>query len=296
MTYETKMARVRALIEAFNASAATKIEIEAFELKLKGLGVYSEGTLDLVRPEDLEDAGLPTILARQVCLELKGKKDDDYVSQKKVDRMNYQELLERYDPREDNLVARKLKELSGGKRFIVFLAGDKVDVEASVRLLTELKRGLGEAQITNNSKGVPVKPYKVGEVPNDEVDENPLYPGRVLRTDETCDQTLRSWKGVPLELRQLLYIAVSETKEAKVASIGEAHDLLDRVLAAVAEWNQPPAGAVTAMSPMGRLGQRYPRAVIRFEELKEKGQLPRLKIKSSRAAPAAGHPFFQPEE
>ena len=277
MTYETKMAQVRALIEAYNASAAAKIDFAAFEKKLQALGACTDGTLAKVSWEDLQECGLPKLLARQVAEELRGPSaKDDFVSQKKVDRMRYEELIERYEPREDNAIARKLKELSGGKRFIVFLDTGTLDPVSTLRLLVELRRGYSEVGITTNSKGMPAQVYKVGEVPNDELDENPLYPGRALRTDETCDQTLRSWKGVSLQARQLVYLALTSTHEVSVKSISEAHDLLDLLVAHDAAW----------------LTLRWVKAGLLYAELSAKNQLPRLKVKLSHDAGGGNHPFF----
>ena len=276
MTYETKMARVRALIEAFNASATEKIDVAAFEKQLKHMGACDDKTMAHVSWEDLQEAGLPRLLARQVAEELRGKDEgSDYLSQKKVDRMRFEQLLERYNPREDDAVARKLAEVSKGKRFVVF-SGGKVDQVASLRLLLELRRHLGEVPMTTDSAGQPAKTYKVGEVPNDELDENPIYPGRVLRTGETCDQTLRSWQGIPLRIRQLVYLAITQTHEAKVASVSDAHDLIDRCLADSGQ----------------KVVARWPKAILFFGELEEKGQLPRLKIRVGDRA--GGHPFYQP--
>jgi hypothetical protein len=288
------MARVRALIEAFNASllppgttvelspglkVSGSVDLAEFEKKLQGLGARTDETLVQVSWEDLEHCGLPKLLAKQVAGELRGAEASDaYVSQKKVDRMSFEQLLERYDPRDDNLVAKKLRELSGGKRFIVF-EGDQVDQKASLRLLLELKRGMGEVPIAVSTAGGPAKTYKVGDVPNDELDENPLYPGRALRTDETCDQTLRSWKGIAPQIRQLVYLAVTRTGEIKVSSLADAHDVLDRCLAKEAVDN--PA----------HFTSRYPKATLIYRELQDKSQLPRLKVKPGGGA--GNDPFFQ---
>ena len=158
MTYETKMSQVRALIEAFNASAddipniaAERVNLEAFENKLQQIGASSDETLALASWEDLQECGLPKLLARQVAEKLRTpekKADDDYLSPKKVDRMRFEELIARYDPREDNALAHKLQELSGGKRFVVFLRDGTVDQGATLRLLLELKRGYGEVPVT----------------------------------------------------------------------------------------------------------------------------------------------------
>jgi hypothetical protein len=106
--------------------------------------------------------------------------------------------------------------------------------------------------------------YRVGEKPDNLVDENPLYPGRALRPDGTCDQLNRSWAGVSLKIRQLAYLAVKETKEHLVGTIS-AHDTLDHALALSTqawEW----------------LSSRYPKAAMLYAEKEKQGTLPTLKI------------------
>ena len=280
MTYETKMAQARALIEAFPASAEAKIDFASFEKKLQAMGACTDETLALASWEDLQECGLPKLLARQVAEKLRTpekKADDDYLSPKKVDRMRFEELIARYDPREDNALAHKLTQLSGSKRFVVFMRDGTVDQVATLRLLLELKRGYGEVPVTLNSKGEPANVYKVGVVPNDELDENPIYTGRALRTDESCDQTLRSWKGISLGIRQLVRIALTQTHEASATSISDVNDLMDLIIGHDLAW----------------FSLRWPKAWLAFSDLEVKGQLPRLKIKVGGSTGSVGHPFYQ---
>ena len=65
-----------------------------------------------------------------------------------------------------------------------------------------------------------------GDKKKEMVDENPIYAGRPLRPDGTCDQLNRSWEGVPLAIRQIIHIAINDTRELMVSHTA-AHDLLD---------------------------------------------------------------------
>ena len=172
------------------------------------------------------------------------------VSCKKADRMTPRELVESFDPTEDSSpVARRLAAMSKGEPFIVFESGRKVDVETTLKLLLEIKDSGMKGRPNYEVGGKIKRTYKVGQLPNNEVDENPLYPGRPLRPDGTCDQTQRSWEGVPLEFRQLVYMAVG-TGEL-VVTLENAHNILDIVLGTNAEKT---------------LRQRYRQAAMQFDE------------------------------
>ena len=101
----------------------------------------------------------------------------------------------------------------------------------------------------------------MGELPDAIADENPLYKGRPLRPDGTCDQTGRSWDGIPIEIRQLIRIAVN-TDDLEV-SHENAHNIIDVAL-------KPDASTI--------LRQRYQKAAAEFAKLSKTGNLPKLVI------------------
>jgi hypothetical protein len=288
MSHKDKLASVRALIEAHNSSVeseAHKVRIEDFEKKLQGLGATSEAALAECTWEDLMECGLPKLLARTAASEFRkqakpgtsstagGDDSPSFLSHKKVDRMNYEELIGRYRPDEDDLVAKKLTEISGSKPFIVLTAG-VVNVAESLKFLLELRKGFPARDVALVGDR-PVRVLKVGERPLDLVDENPLYPGRALRPDGTCDQTNRSWEGVRLKVRQLLWVGVSETKDVLlvdgVLTLTGAHILMD-----------------LAMNDKVNLFHRFTKAALRLEELENLGRAPTLKVALKQARSQGG--------
>jgi len=150
------------------------------------------------------------------------------IGRKKAAAMSEKELVEAYSPRLTNPVSDRLKELSKGRAFIILSDTGDVLVEPTLELLKELQKG-HEARKALQYKGVVYTPLLVGQTPPEMVDENPLYPDNPLRPDGTCDQTGRSWASVPLEIRQFCRIAWG----GKIASISEAHTVLDRVMSAL---------------------------------------------------------------
>lgn len=182
-----------------------------------------------------------------------------------VEDWSLEQLLRRYDTAEsDNKVARELDKRSNGKRFLIFKNDRSVDVPSSEFLFKELRKGFSERDWFEVD-GYLYKTYKVGVVPEELFDENPLYPGEPLRLDGMCEHTQRMWKGVPLIVRQVLYLAVTDSKELLIAKAADAQYVLDQLKdrnAADAEkW----------------VKERYPRAFISYEEKKERNQLPILK-------------------
>jgi hypothetical protein len=221
----------------------------------------------------------PVALAKDLAKAFRGKDDVSSekrpIGSKKAEKMTPRELVESYDPDEpENSVGKRLKDISRGEPFIVFADNNNVvDVESTFKLLMEVKGGYpGRKDI---DVGGVIKPvYRVGDKADAYADENPLYPGRPLRPDGTCDQTGRSWEGVTLELRQLVRIAM-ETGELDV-TIETAHNILDMVVGS---------------EPMMKLRKRYREASVKFDELKRVGNLPKLTVPLVKGASAPRRPF-----
>jgi hypothetical protein len=269
MSYDSKVQSARKIIENHNLNADTKVDFDQFLKKLIDMGGSSEDTLKAVSWEDLQDCGLPRIIARRLGFLFRqesevGNEKSSYISDRKASTLSYRELLERYNPLDvKNSIGKRLKEISDGKSFVVFDKNGKVLIKETVRLLEDIINGLPPID-TAFINGVPTPTYRIGERPDFFVDENPLYPGRVLRFEETCDQTGRSWTGVNIEIRQLLWIAIKETSELVINSVAEANDVLDRIL---------------SNSNVDRLKSRYPEASKLFDEYSDTGRMPMLKIK-----------------
>jgi len=274
MSYDSKIAAVREVVEQHNSNVTdnfNKVNFSPFLEKLRNMGGSSEETLKAVSWEDLQECGLPKIMARRISYVFRQDSDDNdgtssaYVSTKKASMLTFKELIERYNPKDvKNSVGKRLRDLSDGKAVIVFNDNGGVNVKASVDLLNDIMNNLPEVE-TAFVGGRPFPVYKIGDRFDVYADENPLYPGRVLRSEETCDQTGRSWKGVAQDVRQLLYIAVQISKELGVRTAADASDVLDKVMA--------------QDCTLDSLRSRYPHASKQYDGLLNIGSLPRLKIK-----------------
>lgn len=247
------------------------VDPEQFISCIKAAGGTTEDRLKRFRYEEIlqclpEAHGVkPIPLAKELAAVFRGKEDtstsDDKrpVSGRKAERMTPRELVEAFDPEEPSSpVAKRLQDISRGEAFIVYDTGRVINTKVTLDLLLEVKSGY-EGRTTIDVNGAIKKVHKIGDLPDSFAEENPLYKNRPLRPDGTCDQTGRSWAGVSLETRQIVYLAV-QTGEIKV-SIDKAHDVLDMVL-----------------SDEDKLRKRYQKAAVTFDELKGRGQLPSLQV------------------
>lgn len=249
-----------------------KSDVEAFLHALKKAGGTDDEALKQCTWEDLESFGAPRLLAKRVAAIFRGPKtevtpeakttDPRVLKPNRVAVMGVKELVEFYDSRDPtNAVAERINKIATGKRCIVFNADSSVNVEASVTLLNELRDGFSERE-TYPVNGVPTKIYKVGERVGQLADESPLYPGRALRPNGDCDQTNRSWTGVSEVVRKVVFLARTATGEVKIDSLMDAHTVMDFVVGA----------------DEGKVRSRFSKASLMYDDLKEKGALPSLKV------------------
>lgn len=267
------------------------VNVDAFVDCIKAMGGTTEERLSKLMWEDVlyclpvTNGIKPVPLAKDLVKALRGNATVENeasgkfigpVSAKKADKMTAFELISAYDPNEpDNAVGARLKNASRGEPFIVFNDEGNVNVERSLYLLNEIKKGFPGRELYS-ADGVDRQVYKVGQRPDDYADENPIYHGRPLRPDGTCDQTNRSWEGVLLEVRQLVWLAVCEESASTLAA---AHDIMDMAV---------------GVDAIKVLRQRFRKASLKYNELAKIGNLPKLKVPLavSEGRPAqGGSPF-----
>ncbi len=304
MSIQEKFDAARALIEQHNVvlggeQALGYVTPDNFINCIKLAGGTTEDRLKAMSYEDIlqclpapaNPAGgspiKPVSLAKDIAKIFRGKEDSTHearpVSAKKAAQMSLRELVEAYDPEEsENPVGKRLKEISKGEQFIVFTSGRSVDVETTVKLLEEIKQG-HDGRKNINVNGEVKEIHHVGDLPDNLVDENPLYRNRPLRPDGTCDQTNRSWNGIPVAVRQFIRIAM-DIGSLKNISFERVHDIMDMLM----EGNS-----------VAKLSQRYPDAAVEFKKLENIGKLPTLKLVLKRNKEEAGRsnrPFENPKK
>lgn len=283
MSHTDKIQSAISLIEEHNNAldpADEKVDITKFQKELKKLGGTTDSALAQCTWEDLENCGIPRILARKIAtvfrVESKPERDPKFVSEKDAQRMNPLYLLQAYNPNDPTSpVTKRLKDLSRGQKFIVFGAGGEVNAAESYAILKEIMKGFdGKDSVEIDGKFY--RCYVVGDTIGELVDEDPLFQGQPLRPDGTSDRIGRSWAGVSQYVRQLLYVAANLTRELAVTT-DKANDILD-----VAKDSDADV----------KFRQRYRKAALQLAELIEEGKAPTLKVKLG-AVQRRNDPFYQ---
>lgn len=276
MSYNDRIDAALAAIKQHNEAVGGEgkpgyLNPDDFISKIKAYGGTSEERLSAMMWEDIlacmPGDSKPTMLAKDIAKvfrkseQANQQSDKRPVSGKKAEKMTPRELVEAFDPEDSsNPVGVRLAAISKGEKFIVYSDGRIVNVDATFKILTEIKGGYSGRDDVDVG-GVIKKVYRIGELPENYADENPLYRDRPLRPDGTCDQTGRSWEGVDLAVRQLIRVAM-DTGELKVTH-ELAHNTLDAVMEADA---------------LKKLRSRYRKAAVEFDTLAKTGDLPSLKI------------------
>jgi len=208
---------------------------------------------------------------------------------KKISEMSLFDLVSSYDPADPmSKVGDRLKTLSRNQKFIVFTDDKTMNYFTTLKLLEEVMLGF-DGRNTMVVDGQVKEVYKVGDRPSQFWDENPVYHGTPLRPDGTCDKTGKNWTGVPLCIRQLVYLAVG-TREIDPTD-GNIFSIIDLALMTKIGGNH-----TMQFEGNSELWTRYQRAALKYEQLKNTGSLPALKVSLRPfSEPAhwnkAGHPI-----
>lgn len=284
MSYELRLDQARSLIGDHNLALGGSGNITDVTLPgyidpgyfitcIKAMGATSEERLSQLRWEDIleclpKEPVKPILLAKALAdiFRAGGKYEPKEMAKappaKKAAHMSPEELVTAFDPEEyDSQVGKRLATMSRGEPFLVYASGRLVDIQTTLKLLLEVKQGFpGRTDVDIPGRGV-VKVYRLGELPENYAEENPLYRNRPLRPDGTCDQTGRNWEGVPRSIRQLVRVAM-DIGELKV-SLETAHNVMDMVM---------------GEDVWARLRNRYRKAAVQYDNLSQIGSLPPLKI------------------
>ncbi len=189
--------------------------------------------------------------------------------------MTLEELVRAFDPEDSsNPVGIRLKRYVGDNPFIVYDAGRTVNVDITLQLLKEVKEGYPCRKIFEVGESIK-EVYSLGDLPDNFADENPLYPGRPLRPDGSCDQLNRSWQGVCPNVRRFIRFAVEQKDGIKV-DFDAAHAVLDLALTADA---------------LKKLRSRYPNVAVAYDRAAKENKLPTMQVRLEKVKKANKSPF-----
>jgi len=180
---------------------------------------------------------------------------------KSVESMTDQELLSLYDTGRPEVIDR-LARLSRGRPCIVLNADGTVNVTESTKLLRIAAKGMpttSKHRVGNRT----VKVYIPGKEFNVKpMDESPIYQGKIL-IDDFCAESNTDWKGVSYEARVMVRIYVREVETSKLSKM------------------QMKQLSEDAKKGFEYMYENYSEAASIYDDLKELGRLPSLKVAHS---------------
>jgi len=210
----------------------------------------------------------PILLAKDIAAVFRGRSQQSNEKKRpsKVKYMSATELIEHYDPKDsNNQVALRLAEIARCQPFIVFDDTGYVNNDITLKLLKELSDGYNSRKNYKHEDKI-YKVHDIGECPKDFVDENPIFLGRPLRPDGTCDVLDRSWDGIAKENRQFIAFLIKHPDGPTVRDdLDKTHSLFDLI--------EPLGKDNTRKEAKEKLFDRYKNVVIDFEEAKQLGKL-----------------------
>lgn len=178
----------------------------------------------------------------------------------KLDDLGAEELMPLYNPTKKNAIYNTLVKKYGNKKVVAFKPDSNVvAVEETINYIVDLNDGYPEEE-SIEVDGELVRLYSVGSLPNQEVEEDPLFPGYPLKRGRSLNNRV-NWTGAPLENRQFF----------RMLLINKEVDPNDRV-------------RVSELMKNLELSLIYPEIYLEFKELKKKGELPKLVMSIDEAA------------
>jgi hypothetical protein len=196
----------------------------------------SKPSIEAVDPDILE-------LQRKYGLNIKFELED----------LSAEELIPLYNPTKKNLIYNTLVDKYDNKKVIAFRPDSNiVAVEETINYIIDLNDGYPEEE-SIEVDGELVRLYPIGSLPNQEVEEDPLFPGYPLKRGRSIKNRI-NWSDVNIEGRQFFRLLLN-SKEI---------DPNDRVRISQLIKNA--------------YKEVYPEIVLKYKELKKKNELPKLLI------------------
>lgn len=176
---------------------------------------------------------------------------------RRIEDLSIEELLERYDEQHPE-AAERLSRLTHGRPCVILNADGSVNVHESAKMAkVAMKQPTSDRHIVN---GKVVRVWRAGtEFPVKPLDESPFYRNVAL-VNGVCSRSGTDWNGVEQDARVLVRIYVHDVETANLSKM------------LMKQLNQDAKQGIDFMR------EKYSEAAMRFDELKELGQLPTLKI------------------
>lgn len=174
------------------------------------------------------------------------------------------DLFNLYNPKlKDDPITQELKKRYGEKAVVLFKPGtNQVAVNETIGYVSDLDLGFITEQETVMVNGELIRPVPIGHIPDQVLDEDPLFPGSPLRNQRSIVNH-RDWTNVTHECRQFCRIIV-DRNEIDPNDTQSVVNLLKMA---------------TGPNAMDGLIEMWPGVRLAMKELETDGDLPKLKIR-----------------
>jgi hypothetical protein len=174
----------------------------------------------------------------------------------RMEDLGIEDLVPLYNPNKNNRITEALRKKFGNTPVIAFKPDTtEVAIEETINCLADYEQGYTLEDFIEVD-GEPVKLYPIGVVPNQQVDEDPLFAGVALKRGRSINNRI-VWTDVDLETRQFFRI---------LATRGDI-DVNNRI-----------AISQIINKSMKELREMFPEAYLQFKDKKASGDLPKLTI------------------
>ena len=184
----------------------------------------------------------------------------------KLDDLGPEELIPLYNPIKKNAIYNALTKKLGNKNVIAFKPDSNiVAIDETINYIVDLNDGYPEEE-SIEVDGELVRLHPLGVLPNQEVEEDPLFPGSPLKRGRSLINRIL-WTGTDLGIRQFFRLLLNEKEIDPTDRLRISELLKDNLF----------------ISGNTRLKDLFPEAYLTFKELKKKGELPKLTISINEA-------------
>lgn len=195
----------------------------------------------------------------------------------KISDSGNEQLLQHYKHGEINdPVSRELKKRYGNNKVVAINPStNEVAIPETIDLMDDFDRhGKVSEFVEVNHSGL-VKPVAIGELSNITMDEDPLYPGKVLNKGRSEVNYIK-WTDIDKKERQFCRL-VADAKLVNLQDRSAAFQLLK-----------------TATDGFSSLEAHYPEIAAQFRELEKLETLPTLKVRIEQGKGTKQNPFAIP--
>lgn len=189
----------------------------------------------------------------------------------RMEDLGAEELLPHYKPNKKNRIYEALIKKYGTKAIIAFKP-DTTDVAINETLnyIADLENDLPEEEAIDVD-GELVKLYPVGVIPNQVVDEDPLFAGQPLKRGRSIVNRV-NWSEIDHDMRQFARILVNRNEIDPNDRMHVRQLMVD-------------------LEEVSDINKIYPEAYMEYKELKRKGDLPKLVLSLNEASTKRNDPF-----